>query len=48
MDRIRSSPEVSIMEMFLLGMMIGFIVGYPTGLFIDKLDKREKAKSGGR
>ncbi len=48
MDRIRSSPEVSVMEMFLLGMMIGFIVGYPTGLFIDKLDKREKAKSGGR
>jgi NhaP-type Na+/H+ or K+/H+ antiporter len=48
MDRIRSSPEVSIMEMLLLGMMIGFIVGYPTGLFIDKLDKREKAKSGGR
>ena len=35
------------MEMFLLGMMIGFIVGYPTGLFIYKLDKREKAKSGG-
>ena len=48
MDRIRSSPEVSIMDMFLLGIMIGFIVGYPTGLFIDKLDKREKAKSGGR
>ena len=48
MDRIRSSPEVSVMEIFLLGIMIGFIVGYPTGLFIDKLDKREKAKSGGR
>ena len=36
------------MEVFLLGMMIGFAVGYPMGLFIDKLDKREKAKSGGR
>jgi hypothetical protein len=36
------------MEMLLLGMMIGFIAGYPTGLFIDKLDKREKAKNGGR
>lgn len=36
------------MEIFLLGMMIGFAVGYPMGLFIDKLDKREKAKHGGR
>jgi len=36
------------MEVFLLGMMIGFAVGYPMGLFIDKLDKREKVKSGGR
>lgn len=34
------------MEMFLLGMMLGFIVGYPVGLFIDKLDKREKKKNG--
>ena len=32
--------------MFLLGMMIGFIIGYPVGLFIDKLDKRERAKNG--
>ena len=48
MDRIRSSSEVRVMEVFLLGMMIGFAVGYPMGLFIDKLDKREKAKSGGR
>jgi hypothetical protein len=36
------------MEIFLLGIMIGFAVGYPMGLFIDKLDKREKAKNGGR
>ena len=35
------------MELFLLGLMIGFVVGYPAGLFIDKIDKREKAKHGG-
>ena len=46
MDRIRFSSEVYVMEMFLLGMMIGFIIGYPVGLFIDKLDKRERAKNG--
>jgi gas vesicle protein len=34
------------MEIFLLGIMIGFVVGYATGLFIDKLDKRERAKNG--
>lgn len=31
---------------FLLGTMLGFSVGYPMGLFIDKLDKR--IKNGGR
>jgi hypothetical protein len=32
------------MEMFLIaGIAIGFL-----GLFVDKLDKREKAKNGGR
>ena len=36
------------MTMFLLGLMIGFAVGYGVGLFIDKLDKREKTKNGGR
>jgi len=30
------------MTVFLLGLMIGFSVGYPMGLFIDKLDKRIK------
>lgn len=34
------------MTIFLFGLMIGFVVGYPTGLFIDKLDKR--IKDGGR
>ena len=33
------------MEMFLIaGIAIGFLIGYPMGLFIDKLDKKEKAK----
>lgn len=36
------------MEVFVLGLMLGFVVGYPAGLFIDKLDKREKDKNGGR
>jgi len=36
------------MEIFLLGVMFGFVVGYPAGLFIDKLDKRERAKNGRR
>lgn len=35
-----------MIEVFLIGLMIGFATGYPVGLFIDKLDKREKAKRG--
>lgn len=32
--------------MFLIaGIAIGLLIGYPLGLFIDKLDKREKAKN---
>ena len=31
---------------FLIGLMIGFVIGYPMGLFIDKWDKR--IKNGGR
>jgi ABC-type dipeptide/oligopeptide/nickel transport system permease subunit len=34
------------MTMFLLGLMVGFIIGYPVGLFIDKWDKR--ITNGGR
>ena len=35
------------MEMFFLcGIAVGFLIGYPIGLFIDKLDKR--IKNGGR
>jgi NhaP-type Na+/H+ or K+/H+ antiporter len=36
------------MELFLTGLLLGFALGYPIGLFIDKLDKREKAKNVGR
>jgi hypothetical protein len=36
------------MDLFILGILIGFACGYPIGLFIDKLDKKEKAKNGGR
>ena len=28
----------------MMGTGIGFVIGYPVGLFIDKLDKREKNK----
>lgn len=31
---------------FAFGIMIGMTIGYPMGLFIDKLDKR--VKDGGR
>jgi hypothetical protein len=31
---------------FIFGVMTGLIIGYPMGLFIDKLDKR--VKNGGR
>jgi NhaP-type Na+/H+ or K+/H+ antiporter len=35
------------MEMFFIcGIAVGFLIGYPLGLFIDKLDKR--IKNGGR
>lgn len=34
------------MTTFLFGLMIGFVIGYGMGLFIDKLDKR--IKNGGR
>jgi NhaP-type Na+/H+ or K+/H+ antiporter len=36
-------------EIFLIsGIAIGFLIGYPLGLFIDKLDKKERDKNGGR
>jgi NhaP-type Na+/H+ or K+/H+ antiporter len=30
------------MTMFLIGLMLGFVVGYGLGLFIDRWDKRIK------
>ena len=34
------------MTMFLIVLMLGFVIGYGVGLFIDKIDKR--IKNGGR
>jgi hypothetical protein len=31
---------------FMMGIAVGFVIGYPFGLFINKLDKRYK--DGGR
>jgi len=39
---------MTTMAIFLMGIGIGFVIGYPVGLFIDKLDKREKKKNDGR
>jgi NhaP-type Na+/H+ or K+/H+ antiporter len=33
---------VSTFIIFLVGVSAGFVIGYPFGLFIDKLDKRSK------
>jgi NhaP-type Na+/H+ or K+/H+ antiporter len=33
---------MSTFAIFLMGIGIGFVIGYPFGLFIDKLDKKEK------
>jgi NhaP-type Na+/H+ or K+/H+ antiporter len=46
MDWLWNSSEVYLMTMFLLGLMLGFVIGYGVGLFIDKIDKR--IKNGGR
>jgi NhaP-type Na+/H+ or K+/H+ antiporter len=34
------------MTSFIIGLCIGFIVGYALGLFIDKLDKKVKNARG--
>lgn len=36
------------MQMLLIGISIGFVFGYAMGLFIDKIDKREKQKNARR
>jgi hypothetical protein len=33
------------MTWFLLGALLGFSIGYPFGLFIDKVDKWQKKKT---
>jgi NhaP-type Na+/H+ or K+/H+ antiporter len=30
------------MSAFLMGLMVGFVIGYPVGLFLDRWDKRIK------
>ena len=30
------------MSAFLMGLMVGFVIGYPVGLFLDKWAKRIK------
>jgi NhaP-type Na+/H+ or K+/H+ antiporter len=34
------------MTMFFMGLLVGFVVGYGLGLFIDKWDKRIKNGRG--
>lgn len=34
------------MTIFLFGLMVGLSIGYPCGLFIDKLDKKIKNGRG--
>lgn len=34
------------MTIFLFGVMLGLIIGYPLGLFVDKLDRRIKNGRG--
>ena len=35
---------MTTLVIFLTGVGVGFITGYPFGLFIDKLDKKEKQR----
>ena len=37
---------MNAVAVFFMGISIGFVVGYPFGLFINKLDR--KYKNGGR
>jgi len=37
---------MTTIAVFMMGICIGFVIGYPFGLFINKLDKRYK--DGGR
>jgi hypothetical protein len=36
------------MNAIILSSLLCFVIGYGLGLFVDKLDKREKRKNGGR
>jgi len=37
---------MTMLAVFLLGIGVGFLIGYPFGLFINYLDKKEKSKNG--
>lgn len=47
MDRLWNGRKIFVSEIAIAMMifMVGFIVGYPFGLFINKLDKKEKEKN---
>ena len=47
MARIWIDWKIYLMIIFMFGVMVGFVAGYAMGLFIDKIDKKEKAKNGG-
>lgn len=36
---------MSTLAVFLMGISIGFVIGYPFGLFINKLDRKEKSNN---
>ena len=46
MDRIRPCAKDFSMTLFLVGSMLGFVIGYGLGLFIDKWDKEIKNGRG--
>lgn len=47
MARLWIYYEVHVVDfaIFLIGVCVGLVVGYPFGLFIDYLDKKEKQKN---
>jgi capsular polysaccharide biosynthesis protein len=46
MDGVWDCSEVYVMTLFLMGLMVGVVVGYGMGLFADKWDKRIKNDRG--
>ena len=46
MDGLWISSKDVVMTMFLMGLLVGLVVGYGMGLFADKWDKRIKNGRG--